>query len=881
MKKLLPLYLLLLACISVSAGPKVLDDGFERASQAWDRGDYITALRGFDALLRGPDSDRWFEPVALLTGELYQVTELAPDGGSLRFSPSGRYAAFETGTRSGATTYIVDVQGKPKKAAEIRGSNLVFAPTRDEVAFLRTIETAEITSLRKEIETLSSAATPDRQALAGMQRQFTALEAGNMQVILRDLTSGREQHLEDDGLLKAGIAFSADGREVYMAGGRDSDTAAGEIYALSATSKPRALTTGPGFKTGPMAVPGGKYLVYGISSQSPFPRATVAQPGQTSGRQGAPPSGGRGGGRGGGGQGASREFAILDLASSAETRYTGSTPSIAANGAALVFLADSGTESTIQLIKLAAPLTPVAIRKSSDRIASASLSPDGSSVAFEAPFQRNGEIFCIKADGSGEVRVSHEIQPDWGPRYISGNRILAIKGERRHARSYLYDLDTRTATKLFHNNTLRTIAPEYEWASNPSGTQILILAQRNGDTISPERGVFLLDLTQKITKDALLARIQSNLAAEQALRAAGESMFRPITGQVRAVTEQASITKIYEYEAALFDFDSKHISQPGNKPAGEYIGRTFESFGYQPEFQWFNSGQIRTANVLATLRGTENPELVYVLSSHYDSNQRGPGADDNSSATAVLLETARILAKTPMPATIIFAAFTGEEAGLLGSREFVRQAVANKMQLLGALNNDMIGWTNDHRLDNTIRYSNAGIRDLQHAAAFLFSKMITYDARYFKSTDAAAYYDAYGDIVGGFGSYPVLGNPNYHQPTDLLETVNHQLLVEATRANTASIMLLAASPARVKDLKIENRSGDAIELSWAPSLEKGVVSYALAYGPDGNPMARTMTVKAPRARITGLKPGEILQVAVKAVNARGLSSWDWARTSTR
>ena len=103
------------------------------------------------------------------------------------------------------------------------------------------------------------------------------------------------------------------------------------------------------------------------------------------------------------------------------------------------------------------------------------------------------------------------------------------------------------------------------------------------------------------------------------------------------------------------------------------------------------------------------------------------------------------------------------------------------MKVVGALNNDMIGWANDHRLDNTIRYSNPGIRDIQHAAAMQFTQLITYDALYYKGTDAAAYYDAYGDIVGGIGSYPVLGNPHYHQPHDVLETINHQLVTEVAR----------------------------------------------------------------------------------------------------
>ena len=115
----------------------------------------------------------------------------------------------------------------------------------------------------------------------------------------------------------------------------------------------------------------------------------------------------------------------------------------------------------------------------------------------------------------------------------------------------------------------------------------------------------------------------------------------------------------------------------------------------------------------------------------------------------------------------------------------------------------MIGWANDHRLDNTIRYSNPGIRDIQHGAAMLFTQLITYDALYFKSTDAAAYYDAYGDIVGGIGSYPVLSNPHYHQPHDLLETVNHQLIAETSKTTAATLMLLASSPSRLKDLKVE------------------------------------------------------------------------------
>jgi hypothetical protein len=275
------------------------------------------------------------------------------------------------------------------------------------------------------------------------------------------------------------------------------------------------------------------------------------------------------------------------------------------------------------------------------------------------------------------------------------------------------------------------------------------------------------------------------------------------------------------------------------------------------------------------LKGTTNPELVYVVSSHYDSVAGGPGADDDTSGTAALLEAARILAKHPQPATIIFASFTGEEAGLLGSREFVRQAVANKLQIVGALNNDMIGWANDHRLDNTIRYSNKGIRDIQHGAAMHFTDLITYDALYYKSTDAAAYYEAYGDIVGGIGSYPVLGNPHYHQSHDVLETINHRLVTEVAKTTAATLMLLASSPSRLTGLKVDGVANGTAKVSWTPSPEKGVTGYIVAYGPESNPEAQQLRVKTASASLPKVTPGTV--ISVKAVNSRGLEGWDWAR----
>ena len=361
-------------------------------------------------------------------------------------------------------------------------------------------------------------------------------------------------------------------------------------------------------------------------------------------------------------------------------------------------------------------------------------------------------------------------------------------------------------------------------------------------------------------------------------QSATKSGSRGIEADVRKVLAKAAANRVYGYEKSLFDFDSKYVSQPGNKKAIDYLQKTYASFGLPVALQEFQPAQAQgntTANVLATLKGTVDPHLIYVVSSHFDSVAVGPGADDDTSGTAALLETARILANHPMPVTIVFASFTGEEAGLLGSREFARRAVAEKWQVIGALNNDMIGWGSESgRMDNTIRYSNPGIKDIQHGAAFLFTDLITYDAKYYKSTDAQAFYDAWGDIVGGIGSYPVLSNPNYHQPTDFIETMNFRQITETAKTTAATLMYLASSPARLKDLKA-TRTAAGVELTWAPAPESGIKQYVVTYGPAANPTSQRLTATAPRLTLPPLPAGT--NIAVKAVNARGLEGWDWAR----
>jgi hypothetical protein len=87
-------------------------------------------------------------------------------------------------------------------------------------------------------------------------------------------------------------------------------------------------------------------------------------------------------------------------------------------------------------------------------------------------------------------------------------------------------------------------------------------------------------------------------------------------------------------------------------------------------------------------------------------------------------------------------------------------------------------------------------------------------------------------------------------------------------------MLLANRPARLKDLRIVSRSGGNAVIEWTPAPESGIVEYVIAYGTAENPERESVRVR--EARTTVRAPaGSVL--SVKAVNQRGMLSWDWAR----
>lgn len=807
----------------------------QRAEHLWDAGNYPAALELLAGVLRTPQPAEVLKPIALLTGEWYTTTPLAEDGRNIRLSPDGRHAAWETGAGAAAVLTVVSLSDGAQ-VARLPGRALAFAPDGHAAAFLQVVETPSLAAARLRRDAVQAGG--DRAAALAAAQEVAREELAASRVVLLDLQTGRPATLEHPLLGQVAVAWGPDSRSLWLVT-RQADQPGTRLTQLPLEGNPREFGEPGEVLSNPVVPAGGLWLIHDAGSGA---------------------------------------IGVRGLVTGSVRRFPGRAVAVAANGTALVALHSAEGRHTVWALSLEREeAEPRVVFEGTRPVENPAISPDGRWVSFSVQYEDDWELAVVELEEGAARRLTREIQHDRFPRFLDGRRILSVMGEGRHRRSYLTDAVTGARERLFHNNTVRTIAPEYEWAPSADGSLVLVSADRDGDTVSPERGVYLMDLSRPVTQDELLARVETSLAAERGLRAMAAETFRPIAPMVQRLADSVSITRLFGYQQALARYDTRHMTSPGANLAGAWIAETLLGFGYAPEYQWFQppalaSRGLETANIVAVLPGTTHPELVYVLGSHYDSRAEGPGADDNASGTAVLLETARVLAGNPLPATVVFVAFAAEESGLLGATEFARRAAADSLDVRGGINNDMIGWSNDHRLDNTIRYSNAGIRDIQHAAALGFSRLITYDSRYYQSTDADPMFRAWGNVIGGIGSYPVLGNPHYHQPTDRLNTINQQLVTETAKATVAALAYLASSPSPVRALQVTRQGARAV-VTWAASAERDIASYTVRWGLPGEAPRGSVTVRGTTHTIPDLPLGA--EVAVRATNARGLAGWDW------
>ncbi|MEX2601144.1 MAG: M28 family metallopeptidase [Balneolaceae bacterium] len=380
-----------------------------------------------------------------------------------------------------------------------------------------------------------------------------------------------------------------------------------------------------------------------------------------------------------------------------------------------------------------------------------------------------------------------------------------------------------------------------------------------------------------------------------------DDQIREMLSEVSADTLEKNIRRLAEFgtrhtlsetESDTFGIGAARrwikaeMDRYGNATAGR-LDVEFHRFIQEPGGRIVDPVEI--VNVVATLPGSDpNDDRVFVVSGHYDSRASdvmdaeslAPGANDDASGTAAVLELARVMSRHEFPATLVFMTVAGEEQGLLGARQWAEDAAAEGMNIAGMITNDIIGnhaaEENSLVAPNTVRIFSQGIplqRELDNETLQyiqtggendlpprqLARTIKEVSESYLPDTDVWMVYrrDRYlrgGDHISFLEQgYPAVrfSEPNeefryQHQDVreenglqygDLPEFVDYPYVARVTRINLAALANLARSPKppRNAGMVVTNLENDT-RLRWESSESAHLAGYEVLWRETSAPV---------------------------------------------
>jgi hypothetical protein len=363
------------------------------------------------------------------------------------------------------------------------------------------------------------------------------------------------------------------------------------------------------------------------------------------------------------------------------------------------------------------------------------------------------------------------------------------------------------------------------------------------------------------------------LAAIFSLQQAAAQTIVRRDAEIEAMVKEVSPDSLKSYVEKLVSFGTRHTLSARDKKRGigascEWVVQKFTDWGkasggrmqafvdtttLQPDGRRVNTPTL-LGNAMGILKGTDTADKrIYIISGHIDSRvtdvmnakSDAPGANDDGSGVAAVMECARIMSKKAFPATIIFVAVSGEEQGLLGAGYLAEKAKKENWKLDALLNNDIMGSNHSNEtgiIDNTkLRVFSEGMPlfELDKSAAGIRSMGMENDgrprqlARYVKET-GERYVDNLevmliyrndrflrgGDhtpfIQRGFAAVRLTEmNENFnHQHQDLrtengieygdyARFMDFEYLRKNTAVNLATLANLAKAPAPPQEVKVD------------------------------------------------------------------------------
>jgi Peptidase family M28 len=338
-----------------------------------------------------------------------------------------------------------------------------------------------------------------------------------------------------------------------------------------------------------------------------------------------------------------------------------------------------------------------------------------------------------------------------------------------------------------------------------------------------------------------------------------------------------------------------------------------------------NPQPVQVVNVVATLRGTqpESRDRIYVVTGHYDSRVTdvmnvtadAPGADDDASGVAAVMEMARVMSKKNWDATLVFIAVAGEEQGLFGSTHWAKMAKEKNWSIAGMITNDIIGSSradDDRVVKDHVRLFAEGVPPLKEMsdplrtlvrtggendslarelARFIKPEaekhvrgmtvdMIYRRDRYLRGGDHSPFLDA------GFSAVRMtepnedfrhqhqdLRKENGVQFGDLPEFCDFNYIAQVARVNVTALGALALAPAVPANVEVETKGlTNDTTLEWKPNTEPDLAGYQIVWRETTAPLWQHSISAGNVTRFTVPVSKDNVVFGVRAVDKEGNQS---------
>jgi hypothetical protein len=421
-----------------------------------------------------------------------------------------------------------------------------------------------------------------------------------------------------------------------------------------------------------------------------------------------------------------------------------------------------------------------------------------------------------------------------------------------------------------------------------------------GDNSASTRRAFLSASAVTAATPLLLSGTVLGGTAHASVRPAGTG-HKPDEG-LRALLDEIDHRRIESTIQKLVSFGTRHTASSQTDPVRGIGAATTWVYGQMQDIAATSGGNMTVqkqtfvqpvssripvpttiTNVIATLQGTASPQRFYVVTGHLDSRvtdvldftSDAPGADDDGSGVAVVLELARLFATRQFPGTLVFATVAGEEQGLYGSTFMAQQMAAAGADVQGMFSNDIVGasqaWDGTKPDPHTLRLFLEGIPTAATAAQIALmqsvggendgatrqlGRFVTEVAphdltdmnvrviwrrdRYLRGSDHLSF-QGQGYPAARF-TEPRENFDHEHQNTqvlngvqfgDLIEFVDFEYIARVAKVNGAALWALATAPSTPKNAQIHTTPPGTLSgtnlttLQWNANPEADLAGYEI------------------------------------------------------